>query len=57
MNEQEKRMHRVYSDEGQYHIKSKYDEFLTRLKANEITSPMLRGRCVSETAHYLEGLY
>lgn len=47
----------IYSNEGQYHIKAKYDEFITLLKADKITIPMLRGLCVSKTAHYLEGMY
>lgn len=47
----------VYSDEGQFHIKTKYDECLNRLESGEITSPMLRGRCVTEAMQYIEGLY
>ena len=47
----------IYSDEGQYHIKTKYNEYMQRLKVDKITLPMLRGRCVTETAKYIEILY
>ena len=47
----------VFSDEGQFYIKEKYNEYSTKQESKEISTPMFRGKCVTEAAYYMLELY
>lgn len=45
------------SDEGPYHIRRKYKEYLEQLHEQQITTPMFYGRCVSEAVFFLRDMF
>ena len=47
----------VFSEEGQFYIKQKYEDYSRQCNQGAITKPNFRWKCVTETAYYLEKLF
>ena len=51
------RAQRFLDDEGAWHIRCKYNEFIDKTKENKLPIPMFYGVCLSETVSFLKEVF